>query len=61
MNILAKFHQEKTISDEIRGHLLILQFYRTLTSAPEGLLWEKAIKFEVEMLHTTNLHRICLI
>ena len=61
MKILAKFHQEETIFDEIRGHLLIFQFYRTLTSAPEGLLWEKAIKFAVKVLHTPNFHRTCLI
>ena len=61
MNTLAKFHQEKTNSNEIRGHLLILLFYRALTKAPEGLLRKKAIEFEVEELHTPNLHRICLI
>ena len=61
INILAKFHHEKTIFDEIRGHLLILPFYRALTRASEGLLREKAIKFEVEMLHTPNFDRICLI
>ena len=52
INILAKFHQEKTIFDEIRGHLLILPFYRALTRAFDGLLRKKAIKSEVEMLHT---------
>ena len=61
LNILAKFHQEKTIFDEIRGHLLILPFYRALTRASEGLLRKKAIKFEVEVLHKPNFHRICLI
>ena len=61
MNILAKFHQERTNFDEIRGHLLILPFYRALTRASEGLLRKKAIKFEVEVLHTPNFHRICLI
>ena len=42
MNILAKFHQEITIFDEVRGHLLILLIYRALTRASEGLLREKA-------------------
>ena len=28
MNVLAKFHVEKMIFDEIRGHLLCLLFYR---------------------------------
>ena len=53
MNILANFHQERTIFDEIRGHLLILilPFYRALTRASEGLLQKNAIKFEVEVLH----------
>ena len=36
INILAKFHQERMIFDEIRGHLLILPFYRALTRASEG-------------------------
>ena len=61
MNILAKFHQEKMIFDEIRGHLLILLIYRALTSASEGLLRKKAIKFKGEVLHTPNFYRICLI
>ena len=39
------------IFDEIRGHLLILLFYRALTRASEGLLRKKAIIFEVEVLH----------
>ena len=61
MNILANLYQEKIIFDEIRGHLLILPFYRALTRASEGLLLKKAIKFEVEVLHTPIFHRICLI
>ena len=61
MNILAQFHREKTIFYKIRGHLLILLFYRALTRAFEGLLWKKAIKFEVEVLHVSNFHRICTI
>ena len=35
MNTLAKFHQEKMIFDKIRGHLLILPFYRAPTRASE--------------------------
>ena len=61
MNILAKFHQEKNVFDEIRGHLLNLLFYRTLTRASEGFLREKAVKFAVKVILTPNLHRICLI
>ena len=57
MNISAKFHQYKTIFDEIRGYLLVLPFYRALTRASEGLLQKKAIKFEVEVLHKPNFHR----
>jgi len=60
MKIVAKFNK-KTIFDEIRGYLLILPFYRALTRASEGLLFKKAIKFEVVVLHTPNFHRICLI
>ena len=60
MSIVANFHN-KTIFDEIRGHFLILPFYRALTRASEGLLRKKAIKFEVEVLHRLNFHRIRLI
>ena len=59
INILAKFRREKTIFDEIRGHLLILLYYRALTRVSRGLLCKKTIKFEVEALHTPNFHRIC--
>ena len=61
MNMMARFHREITIFDEIRGQLLILPFYRALTRASEGLLLKKAIKFEVEVLQMPNFHRICLI
>ena len=61
MNILGKFHQQRTIFDKIRGHLLILPFYKALTRASDSLLRKKAIKSEVEVLHTPNLYRICLI
>ena len=61
MNILAKCHQERTIFDEIRGHLLMLPFYRALTRASEGLFWKEAVRFKVEVLHTPNFHRMCLI
>ena len=60
INILAKFHHEKTIFDEIRRHLLFLLFYRALTRAPDGLLRKKAIKVEVQVLHTPIFRRICL-
>ena len=32
------FIKKKTIFDEVRGHLIILLFYRTLIRASEGLL-----------------------
>ena len=57
MNMLAKFHHEKTNFDEIRGHLLILLFYRALIREPEGLLRKKDIKLEVEVLHTPKFRR----
>ena len=44
MKIFAKFHQQKTIFDEIRGHLRILLFYRSLTRAYKGRLRKKASK-----------------
>ena len=59
MNNVAKFHK-KTIFDDIRGHFLILPFYRALTRASEGLLRKKAVKFEVKVLHTPIFHRIRL-
>ena len=36
MNILAKFHQERTIFDEIREHLLFLPFYRARDQSIRG-------------------------
>ena len=42
MNILAKFLKKKTIFDEILVHLLILLFYKALTTASEGhLRWSR--------------------
>ena len=55
------FHTEKPIFDRIRAHLLILLFNRDQTRASKGLLRKKAIKFEVEVLDTVNIYRICLI
>ena len=48
MNILARFHQEKTVFDETRADFLILLFYKAPTRASEGLLWKKSIKFDVD-------------
>ena len=61
IHILAKFHEEIMVFEEIRGHLLILPFYRAQAKASQGPLRKKAIKFEVEVLDTSILHRICLI
>ena len=61
MNIVANFHRDKTIFDEIRGLFLMLPFYRALTRVSESLLRKKAIKFEVEVLHTPHFYRIRLI
>ena len=60
IHILAKFHEEMTIFDEIRGHLLIILPYRAQTKASEGPIKKKAIEFEVEVLDRPNIHRICL-
>ena len=54
--MLSKFREEKMIFDKIRGHLLILPFYRAQTRVSDGLLWKKAIKSEVEVLHKQNVH-----
>ena len=61
IHILAKFHDEIMIFEGIRGHLVILPFYRAQTRDSEGPLRKKAIKFEVDVLDTPNFHRICLI
>ena len=44
MNILAKFHQEQTIFDEIRGYLLILLFYMGSDQSIWGSSSEKGYK-----------------
>ena len=44
------------IFDEIRGHLVILSFYRAQTRNSEVSLRKKAIKFEVDVLDTPNFH-----
>ena len=56
---LGRVSGRKMIVKEIRGHLLILLFYRDQTRASDVLLRKKAMKFEVELLDTPNLHRIC--
>ena len=61
IHVLAKFHEEILIFDEIRGHLVILPFYRAQTRDSEGPLRKRAIIFEVEVLDTPNFHRTCLI
>ena len=45
------------IFDKVRGHLLILHFYRDHTRDSEGPLPKTAIKFEVEVLDTPNFLR----
>ena len=49
------------IFDEIRGHLVILPFYKIQTRDFESPLRKRAIKFEVEVLDTPNFHRTRLI
>ena len=61
IHVLANFYEEILIFDEIRGHLVILQFYRAWTRDSEGLLRKRAILFEVEVLDTPNFHRTCVI
>ena len=46
---------------EIRGHLVILPFYKAQTRDSYGPLRKKAIKFEADVLDTPNFHRIRLI
>ena len=61
IHILAKFHEKIMIFGEIRGHLVILPFYRAQTRDFYGPLRKKAIKFEADVLDTPNFHRIRLI
>ena len=61
IHILAKFHEKMMILGEIRGHLVILPFYRAQTRDSYGPLRKKAIKFEADVLDTPNFHRIRLI
>ena len=61
MNMLAKFHQEKTIFDEIRGHMLILLFFRALTRASEGRLQKKDVKSNMEVLYMPAEPQILLL
>ena len=61
IHVLAKFHEEILIFDEIRGHLVVLQFYRAQTRDSKGPLRKKAIKFELNVLDTPNFHIIRLI
>ena len=61
IHILAKFHEKIMIFGEIRGHLVILPFYRAQTRDSYGPLRKKAIKFEADVLDTPNFHRIRLI
>ena len=60
IHVLTQSHEKIMIFDEIRGHLVILSFYRAQTRDSQGPLQKKAIKFEVDVLDTPNLHRICL-
>ena len=51
--------KQETIFDKIKGHLLILVFYRAQTRVSKALLRKKAIKFEAEVLDTpTYLHNM---
>ena len=49
------------IFGEIRGHLVVLQFYRAQTRDSDGPLRKRAIQFEIEVLDTLNFQRPCLI
>ena len=45
---------------KIRGHLVILPFYKTQTKASGAPLRKKAIEFEVEIPDTPNCYTIIL-
>ena len=60
IHVLANFHEDSVIFDEIRGHLVILPFYRAQPRDCKGLLRKRGIEFERGVLHTPNFHTICL-
>ena len=45
IHVLVKFHEEIMIFVEIRGHLVILSFYRAQTGYSKGCLRKRAIEF----------------
>ena len=51
---LKKFYEEVMIFDEIRGHSVILPFYRAQTRRSDGPLRKRAMKSEVEVVDTPN-------
>ena len=61
IHVLANFHEDRMIFDEIIGHLVMLPFYRAQTRDSKGPLRKRAIEFELGVLHTPNFHRTCLI
>ena len=61
MHILDKFHEEITIFDRVKRHLVLLPIHRAQTRHSEGPFRKKAIKCEVEVLDTPNFRRISLI
>ena len=54
VHVFAKLHEEIMIVDEIRGHLVILPFYRAQPETLEGPPRKRAKKFEVELLNIPN-------
>ena len=55
INILAKFHEEMIIFDEIKGHLLILPFKRAQVRAPGTPLRNRQAKFSQNMSDVIKL------
>ena len=54
--VLAQFNDKIMIFDEIRGQLVILPFYRAQTRDSEILVRKRAVKFELEVLDTSNFY-----
>ena len=55
IHVLANFHENRMIFDEIRGHLVILPFYRAQPRDCKCLLRKKGIEFEGGLLYTHQI------
>ena len=55
IHVLAKFHEEMMIFEEVGGHLVISTI---LQGSDQSYFRKKAIEFEVDLLDTPNFYKI---